>query len=100
MSYMSMHIHGITYIVLKILIIANAQVTHMTMTRTVIYDARIMINRDIIWVIHGRAALPALAKLGELQQYLSNWHRPRRAREIMKMPSNPAAIRSYRTQQR
>ena len=39
----------------------NAQVTHTAMTHTVIYDARIVINRDIILVNHGRATLQAFA---------------------------------------
>ena len=72
----------------------------MIMTCTVIYDARIVINRDIILVIRRRAALQAFANLSEPQQYLSNRHRLRRAREIMKLSSNPAAIRSYHTQLR
>ena len=70
----------------------------MTISIMVIYDARIVKNHDIILVIHARAALPDLANLGGLQQYLSNRHRPQRAREIMKLSSNPAVIRSYRTQ--
>ena len=64
----------------------------------VIYDARIVINRDSILVIHGRAELPAVANLGGQQQYLSNHHRPQRASDIMKLSSNPPVIRSYRTQ--
>ena len=70
------------------------------MMRTVIYDARIVINRDIILIVRGRAALQAFANLGELQQYLSHRHQPRRAQEIIKLSSNPAAIRSYHTQLR
>ena len=57
-----------------------------------------MINHDTILVILGRAALQALANLGGPQQYFSNRHRPQRAREIMKLSSNPPAIQSYRTQ--
>ena len=70
------------------------------MTCMIIYDARIMINRNIILVILGRTALPALANLSELQQYLSNQHLLRRAHEVMKLSSNPAEIQSYRTQLR
>ena len=80
------------------ILLINAQVTHTAISSTVIYYARIMINRDTILVIRGRAALPALAKLGGPQQYFKNWHRPWRAREIMKLSSNPPAIQSYRTQ--
>ena len=72
----------------------------MVMTCMVIYDARIVINRDIILVVHERATLQAFSNLCELQQYLSNRHRPRRAQEIMKLSSNLAAIQSYRTQLR
>ena len=75
-----------------------APVTLTIMTRTVIYKARIMINCDIFLVIRGGAALQAIANLGDPQQYLSHQHRLRRAKEIMKLSSNPAAIRSYHTQ--
>ena len=74
-----------------------APVTLTVMTRMVIYDARIMIYHDIILVVCGRATLQAFANLGEPQQYLLH-QRPQRAWEIMKLSSNPAAIRSYRTQ--
>ena len=78
----------------------NAPVTLTVMTRTVIYHTRIVINCDITLVVHGRAAIQAFANLGEIQQYLSHRHRPRRAREIMKLSANPAAIQSYHTQPR
>ena len=78
--------------------LCNAHVTHMTISSMVTYGAQIMINHDTILVIHGRAILPAFDNLVGPQQYFSNRHRPRSAREIMTLSSNPPAIRSYHTQ--
>ena len=74
-----------------------AQGTLTVISSMVIYDTRILINRETVMVIHGRAALPALANLGGPQQYFSNQHRLRGVQEIMKLSSNPPAIRTFHT---
>ena len=50
----------------------NAPVTLTVMAHTVIYVVRIVINRDIILVVHGKATLQDFANLGEPAMFVTS----------------------------